>query len=1327
MSMIIYDNLGNLLLDIEVDDTSYRYKAIKGENSLTLKFSLAEHIEVPIGSYCSFKGEVYSLMLPEDLVMNHRRSFDYTLVMHSDEAKAKRYMFINPVDGRLKFSLTAKPREHLQMFVDNMNRRDAGWSVGECPDHVEIVLSYNHTYCHDALVQLANDLELDYWFDGKTVNLGKLEVNKTNPLPLSYGGDGEGLRPNIKRSNYSESLPIEVLYVQGGTANIDASSYGASELHMPENYTIAFDGAHFEGEDGFDSSNARVYVTDSKGYSVRRSDKGVVNHSEDSLDCSEIEPTKEEVVVSVIEVDEEKHFYDITFSSDVDYSQYGIDGEVATIVFQSGMLAGKEFDLATDEDGNLICKSEGDYWRMEIVPQEIDGITMPDMNSGYSPVGGDTFKVFGIQLPEEYIWEAELEMLKYAVKHLYTNEDVQYTISGELDEIYAKKNWGAISDRFTLGNYISFSDKSFQEEPLLIRIIGVKEYVNKPYSPILEISNAAVTGSLIGTLNRMENEEARVDEQFKESRRFTKRSFARVQETLSMIEAAVEGFDPGINPVVLQTMAIGVGSQALQFAFIRSLEDDTIDTPTFAFDEVAGVFSAPESFLMHYTIDVNSISTSYDSGAYRKWQINASESEALLDGSIAYYLYAQVRKSDTTGDFILTESPMTFDDAELGYYNLLVGVLNTEYDGFRSFVPLYGFTEVLPGQITTDVIRSADGQTYFDLVNGVISGKIRFEAGSSGLEALDEWASKQEAIENAQATADEALEKAGDYSALTEYVDQVKADLQSQIDGAIDSYFYGYKPTTSNYPASEWDTDEEKESHLNDTFTNLSDGRSWRWSRAAGTYSWVEIADTATSEALRIAGEAQAAADGKRTVFQDTPTPPYQKGDLWAGGDDAPLKMCIKAKLKGESFDEDDWALADNAQSYADAIIAGLEVGGQNLLRNSGFTGDYLSEQLADEAVLDAAAELYSSPLDHWTYTNTTIADSTESISGKEAYLVSGRLSQILAYKIVSNESYVVSFKAKGISMTVVVGNLNRTVTLTEDWQEYEEVFTPSASVTSFVIANATCTLCDLQLEKGNRATSWSPSQLDNASDRAYWQSMKYLQQSIAEGSTTFGGGLVLTNHIKVGNYANQEMIKETAGMNGTWTSDDDVAFWAGGTLEQAISTMMKYVDDPTYEATEEEIASMAKFVVTHGGRGIFNDAIIRGTVYAQNGVFGGRLQLKFQRVQNEHTLAMTDSSSMWLEGSMEDAVLYLPEDDAFDGWMLNVFAYPVISKGDGEPYVRGRILCPHKTEADSIYHASQIYLPNGGHLEFTYNTIKHEWVLLNDQSNGAEYTRYEE
>lgn len=730
--MIIYDKAGSILLDIEVDDTSVRYKAIKGENSLTLKFSLAEHVEVPLGSYCIFKGETYSLMMPEDLTMNHRRSFEYTLVMYSEDARAKRYVFVNPVDGRVKFSLTAKPVEHLQMFVDNMNMRDAGWSVGECPDHVEIVLSYNRIKCHDALVQLADELDLDYWFNGKVVNIGKLELNKDNPLPLSYGGDGEGLKPNVKRTNYSDALPIEVLFVQGTETNIDASKYGASELHLPKGQTIRFDGTYFDDEDGFDESKARSYKTDEKGYSVTRADKEISNHSEDSLDCSDIKPTKEEVVSAAIEVSKDKHFYDILFASNVDYSQYVISGENATVVFQSGMLAGKEFDLATDSNGNLICKKEEDLWRVEIVPQDIDGITMPDAESGYVPVADDTFKVFGIQLPDEYICDndtksgAEWDMFRFAVRHFYANEDVQYTISGELDEIYAKRNWESIKDRLTLGSYISFSDRSFQEEPLLIRITGIKDYVNKPYSPQLEISNAALSGTLVGALNRIENQEVETEDKIRQAIGFSKRRWRDAKETISMLNGALTNFSEGISPVTVETMTMLVGDERLQFVFTDSLASDSYADLMYNYDSATGIFSVQSAFIKHMTLGIDNISPAHSEDEYKRWSV--AEASETLEAESGYYLYAKVSKDSTSGVFELHKTVQADTDE---WYYLLVGILNSEYEGDRSFASMYGFTEVRPGQITTDNIRSSDGKTWLDLIRGILH--LNDKAGVSGV------------------------------------------------------------------------------------------------------------------------------------------------------------------------------------------------------------------------------------------------------------------------------------------------------------------------------------------------------------------------------------------------------------------------------------------------------------------------------------------------------------------------------------------------------------------------------------------------------------------
>ena len=156
------------------------------------------------------------------------------------------------------------------------------------------------------------------------------------------------------------------------------------------------------------------------------------------------------------------------------------------------------------------------------------------------------------------------------------------------------------------------------------------------------------------------------------------------------------------------------------------------------------------------------------------------------------------------------------------------------------------------------------------------------------------------------------------------------------------------------------------------------------------------------------------------------------------------------------------------------------------------------------------------------------------------------------------------------------------------------------------------------------------------------------------------------------------------------------------------------------------------KVILTSDGSANFNDKCIitaDGEITAKNGVFSGRLQLMFQEIQNQHTLTTSDSSSIWLRGYYGDAVLILPDNDEFDGWMLNIFCYPRIARKDGDNYIQGKIWCPHKTTGSpgdlSTYYASQLFMSMGGFVQLMYSSSA-GWILINDCTGGIEYTEYE-
>ena len=782
--MIIYNNVGNKVLEIEVDDNSYRNRAVMGDHSLTLYYSLPEHVEIPVGSYCEFQGETFTLKRPENFKMKHKRLFEYTVLFDPPEANAKVWKFRNPVDGRLKFSLTAKPHEHLQMFVDNMNRRDKGWTVGECIDGVETLIAYDHDFCIDALTRMASTFKTEYEFTGKRVSLRKIEYNKSNPLPLSYGR-GNGFKSGVGRSNTGDKPPTEILFVQGGTDNIDPSKYGSSVLLLPKNQTLAYDGEHFEDEDGFISKNARRYVVDEAGLSIRRDDKQLSSLAEDSLDCSEIYPKRVGTVSTVVVVDEKNNFYDIvdtSIPSSLNYNDYLIKGETMTIIFQSGMLAGseKEFEVKYYHDS---VKGKAAR-RFEIVSTVIDGQTMP--NATFAPKTGDKYAVFKCMLPTAYISDnatktgASWDMFRAAVKYLFDNEELKFTFTGELDGIWSKKDWINIGGRIKLGGYIQFSDDQFQKDGVLVRITGIKDYINKPHSPVIELSNTTVSGSVSSTLNDLKSEEVIVDDLHRDAIQFTKRRFRDAKETISMLEEALlDNFTNSINPIAVQTMSMLVGDESLQFRFVNSKTSPVPVTHRIVYDNETKQLTAEAGIIQHMTLGINTVSASHKVSEYKFWDMTAYTSAVLDDGKKKYYLYAKVSKTAQTGVFILSENAIKLEGVS-GFYHLLVGVLNSEYNEERSFVTLYGFTEILPGRITTDKIVSTDGNTYFDLLKGIISGQIKFKSGSSGLYELDEWEAVNGLITQAQNTANAAVESAKNANTavgnLNEYVDGAFAD-----------------------------------------------------------------------------------------------------------------------------------------------------------------------------------------------------------------------------------------------------------------------------------------------------------------------------------------------------------------------------------------------------------------------------------------------------------------------------------------------------------------------------------------------------------------------
>ena len=738
--MRIYDKTGEVLLDIPVDDDSYRYRAIAQAKKVELRYSLVDHVELPTGAYIEYQGERYTLWYPSDFKKEGTRVFDYTVTFGGNEEILKKYKYklLSDKPYKLKFVMTATPRMFVELLVDNLNLYDSGWTVGTVIEAPEKLLSFNHEKCWAVLGRLAEEFDTEFEIVGKTINLRKVEYYRDAPLKLSYG-KGNGFLPGVGRANQGNNLPVEILYVQGGERNIDYSVYGSQTLLLPKSQELEYQG--------------RRYKTDKDGMYVTRADRPLSSYNEDSYDASDIYPSR---VGTVSETDTEPgedtdgndvtfyNFYDSSVPANLNFEDCLIAGQTMTVIFQTGRLAGREFDVKYVHDGR----------KFEIVSSEQDGMTLP--NASLYPEVGDKYAVFNISLPAAYVCDnatktgASWDMFREAVRYLYEREERQFTFIGELDGIWAKKNWLAIGAKLVPGGYVDFSDPQFQPDGILIRITGVRDHINRPHSPELELSNTPVGGFLSDELGKLESEEVVNDKRYKEALQFTKRRYRDAIEAQEMLEVAFDNYSKGIDPIWVRTMSLLVGDESLQFRFVNSKTAPVTVMPDFRYDDNTGVFTAPALILQHMTLGISDIKESHKPSEYQYWDMGAYTSPYLGDyGKL--YLYAKCGKSGGKGTFEMSGSPHKFE--EDGYYYFLTGLLGSQFDGARSFVTVYGFTEILPGRVTVDRIVSTDGNTYFILNKGDGSGEFHgrmvFTAGS-GLKNLDEWPELDQSIKEAK-------------------------------------------------------------------------------------------------------------------------------------------------------------------------------------------------------------------------------------------------------------------------------------------------------------------------------------------------------------------------------------------------------------------------------------------------------------------------------------------------------------------------------------------------------------------------------------------------
>lgn len=823
------------LQNVVATDSSYHYAEIMGDNNIVLYFSLPFFFEFPVGCHINFDNVEYTLLELGSFNKINERNYEYTLTFESPQKRLSCYKLRNKVDGRLSFTLTAQPFEFIELIAWNMNQRDGGgWSVGECVTSAEKVQSFNHNSLLDALNTVAQLFETEWEIVNKTINLKKVEYNKEERTinRLSYGR-GNGFVSGVSRQNSGEKA-VDVLWVEGGDRNIDQSTYTytkviegqpqtlhANKLRLPKNKTYYYKPSQDATKKGSVATLAQIrqwyrndqakideylsdcmqVVTDEDGFGVKRA-VFINNGYEDSLELSDIYPSLKLNVATATLIDKDKRFWnikarDVSGVTRVNYNDYIIAGETMTIIFNTGMLTGKEFDI-----------SKFDYSKneFEIVPAAIDGITMPDLaiddtdsegkhGTGYIPRGreteygeetykGDEFAVFHIALPTEYIEKAEKDMLIEACEYLYKHGEIEVEFNGTLDAIWAKNKWATLRNYLVLGGYINFYDNAFCQDGKMLRILSIKQYLNNPHAPEVTLSNSTVSQGISSELKKIATNEQYYDFKISQERAAAnRRSFKDAEETQKALQGWSEYYntfleqygdnlsaemkeqlakeyqkwDKAISPVTIQTMQLLVGDKNLQYEFGEVLEwgdDDAVSqylkqswSPYW--DKSTGELVCPANFgngykvYMRHTYYANIAENNSTDGTvknipnsdYPYWEI-IEKTFNPQNPDNPYYLYLVCPRTALNAEnrgkvkvearFELVEiqngTMLPINTDEVFYF--LVGIVNAEVNGIRSYANMFGSVEISGSQIKLEKIVSNNNTTMIDVVNNTVTGNI---------------------------------------------------------------------------------------------------------------------------------------------------------------------------------------------------------------------------------------------------------------------------------------------------------------------------------------------------------------------------------------------------------------------------------------------------------------------------------------------------------------------------------------------------------------------------------------------------------------------------
>lgn len=1197
MSWTIYNKTGQIA-KCKIHQLEYNGEFM-GECSVVCTIKSESPIEFAIGDYLIYRGERFEINYDPTILKKASKNstgdaFTYDNVKFnslSDELARCDFLDYVPNDNNIhftslpKFSFFASSisnlAERIQVNLDRIYTGNKKWTVIVHPEYVNkknINISVDTINVWDALALTNSEFEANFIIRGREITIGTAGIAVDNIFKY---GKGKGLY-EIERNAEADQKIVTRLRAYGSTRNMPDRYYNKLSGSSVGNYlpnNMAVDNLMLPG---FPETTLDPYI-DSDNIEELGIREGTIFFDGSQEGLEEIFPSIEGMTAQQLEdagitvsidpgdngnLDEvysaeqltddgqadnkgeiEKGNFTVTLKDiGFDINNYLL-GETATLSMKDGMCGGRDFEITK-------CEKHGNKYILTCTRVYDDGIKLFFPYKNYNIKSGDKFVLLDISMPDVYIKAHSQRLLSSAKKWLAKNDYIRYSYIPKVDNIYMARqhddavanNQTSIHDTIKEGDLMLFEDDDLGiSGSIIIDSLSIKE--GDDMIPEYEIT--LKEEKIVGTLEKIQNQ-------------------------IDSIVSGGQG-NGGYNSEQIKSLIKAFGSNF----FLRKDKDDR--TPH--------KLSSDKAF---------------EIGKF----VSGSTGGIIMVDKETGQTYAEVDK-------LKVRMKAYFESLEIQNVNSVGGKIVLTPGGAVTLIDVWtkGTIEQTPILSMADgnPILLADGSELQlmdkeTVDNGVPEGVYRcfFLAEQDGVEVENRFrAGFQVQSKNFN------IQKPGEYQQVANhyywrlcvgaskepinvgiyklhYIDLSMADCDTGSDIPAKGDTVAHLGARIKWKGID-NKDVTDESNI-DAQNAIVFSSTDVFSPSVTLYHGIDSYSYLNKEYVEYGVDKT----NNKAFF-------HVYGDAYIGDRDGNSFVKFTqgegVELKGKLHIQEGSTGSANLTDLPDEIYNAVQIGNENLLLNSGFTGDYDSIDISGSTQMQADTEVYSPKIKYWEG-DANIVEDSEAVSGYRADI--GYLSQEV--NLMLEEQYVISLRAKGTSLTVGYGDYNSTESLDDTYKKYVYKFTCRSLGVFFISGKAS--VCDIKLERGTIPTDWCPSRLDTDKSADRFKYLQYIQDAIKDGSVDILGGLILANMIQLGNYKSGKLQKVTAGISGIYNDDDDVAFWAGGTLQQAMRTIARLKSNPDYSPSDSEWGNLAKFIATHGG-----DIFLKGYIYAVGGLFRGRVE----------------------------------------------------------------------------------------------------------------------